>query len=194
MMAYAEFGAGRMRELECESCRAKIIYPRIEPGKKYCLCWDWSQEERSMQRSMQIFIDRLRITWSGKQMQYSPPEGIARSLFFQNNSSKQKSFHLSARGLHDECSIHIHLCRNHLPWAFTTGILKKTQHWGIFPRLCSYNQMHCDSKPWWLFGRWLLCSILQVEVYHPLITSHILFVKDFKNLRRKWPRKVSFAK
>ena len=33
MMAYAEFGAGRMRELECESCRAKIIYPRIEPGK-----------------------------------------------------------------------------------------------------------------------------------------------------------------
>ena len=117
-----------------------------------------------------------------------------RSLFFQNNSSKQKSFHLSARGLHDECSIHIHLCRNHLPWAFTTGILKKTQHWGIFPRVCSYNQMHCDFKPWWLFGRWLLCSILQVEVYHPLITSHILFVKDFKNLRRKWPRKVSFAK
>ena len=40
--------------------------------------------------------DHLRITWAGKQIQYSPH-------FFQNDSSKQKSFHLSRRELHDKC-------------------------------------------------------------------------------------------
>ena len=40
--------------------------------------------------------DHLRIAWAGKQIQYSPH-------FFQNDSSKQKSFHLSRRELHDKC-------------------------------------------------------------------------------------------
>ena len=32
---YAGFEAGKMRELKYKSCRTKIIYPRIETGKKY---------------------------------------------------------------------------------------------------------------------------------------------------------------
>ena len=44
--------------------------------------------------------DHLRIAWAGKQIQYSPH-------FFRNDSSKQKSFHLSPRELHDECSTSI---------------------------------------------------------------------------------------
>ena len=35
---YAGFEVERMRELKYKSCRAKIVYPGIEAGKKYCLC------------------------------------------------------------------------------------------------------------------------------------------------------------
>ena len=31
----------------------------------------------------------------------------------------------------------IHLCRNHLLWVFVAGILRKTQPWGIFVRVCT---------------------------------------------------------
>ena len=36
-------------------------------------------------------------------MQYSPPKSLARSIFFWSYSSKQESFHLSARKLYDKC-------------------------------------------------------------------------------------------
>ena len=36
-IVYAGFEAGGMRELKYNSCRAKIIYPGIEAGKKYGL-------------------------------------------------------------------------------------------------------------------------------------------------------------
>ena len=39
-MVYAEFEAGRMRELQHKSCRGKVVYPGTERGKKYCLCRD----------------------------------------------------------------------------------------------------------------------------------------------------------
>ena len=45
-------------------------------------------------------MDHLRIAWAGKQVQDSPH-------FFWNDSSKEKSFHISARELHDECSASI---------------------------------------------------------------------------------------
>ena len=37
-------------------------------------------------------------------MQYFPPYGLLEIIFFPNDSSKQKSFHLLARELHDEGS------------------------------------------------------------------------------------------
>ena len=78
-MVYAGFEAGSMQELKYKICWTKIVYQEIEAGKKYCLCKDWSQQERL---SMQMFKDHLRIAWAGKQIQYS-------SHFFQNDSSKQ---------------------------------------------------------------------------------------------------------
>ena len=36
-----------------------------------------------------------------------------------------------------------------------------------------YSQIHCKLQPWWLFGRQLLCSVLQVEMSHPHITLHV---------------------
>ena len=39
--------------------------------------------------------------WAGKQMQYSPPWGLARNKFFRDDSRKQKSFHLLASEPHD---------------------------------------------------------------------------------------------
>ena len=58
----------------------------------------------------------------------------------------------------------------------------------------TYRQIYRKLQPWWLFGRQLLCSVLQVETSHPHTTSHILFAKGIKNLRRKWLRKFRFAK
>ena len=46
--------------------------------------------------------------------------------------ANKKSFHLSARNLHDECSFCIHLHQNYLLWAFAAGILWRTQPWNFF--------------------------------------------------------------
>ena len=39
-IVYAGFEVGRIRELKYNGCRAKIAYPGIEAGKRYCLCRD----------------------------------------------------------------------------------------------------------------------------------------------------------
>ena len=66
---------------------------------------------------MQRFKDCLRIAWAGKQMEYCPPYSLTRNNFFQDGSSKQKSFYLLARELQDECSASISveiICFEHL--------------------------------------------------------------------------------
>ena len=55
-MVYAGFEAGRTQELKYKNCRAKIFYPGVEAGKKYCLYREWSQQERL---SIQRFKDSL---------------------------------------------------------------------------------------------------------------------------------------
>ena len=55
----------------------------------------------------------------------------------------------------------------------------------------TYSQMHLKLQPWWVFRR---SFALQVEISHPHITSHVLFAKAFKYLRRKWLRKFRFVK
>ena len=78
-----------------------IVYAGIEAGKKHCLC-----------KGLRLSKDCL----SRETMQYYAPQGLARSNFFRNDSSKQKGFHLSARELHDECyasiSVEIICCEN----------------------------------------------------------------------------------
>ena len=59
---------------------------------------------------------------------------------------------------------------------------------GYFCKI-TYSQMHCKFQPWCLFGIWLLCSVLWFDFFYPHITSHVLFAKSFKHLRRKGLRK-----
>ena len=57
-------------------------------------------------------------------------------------------------------------------------------------RQCVAFGNHIETNPWCLFGRWLLCSVLWFEIFYPHITSHALFAKSFKHLRRKGHRKL----
>ena len=83
----------------------------------------------------------------------------------------------------------IRLCRNHLLWTFCSKDPMKNSTLG-YPWKITYSQMHRKFQPWCLFGGWLLCSILWFENYLPRITSHVLFTKSFKHLRRKGLRKL----
>ena len=58
----------------------------------------------------------------------------------------------------------------------------------------TYSQIRYKFQLWWLFGRWLMCLVLQIEISHPHITSHVLFAKAFENLRRKWLWKFRWEK
>ena len=91
--------------------------------------------------SIQRFKDRLKDCLSRKKNNISHLKVSLEALFFWNDSSKQNSFQLSARELYDECSFWIHLCRNHLLWAFAARILWKTQPCDIFVRVrtAEYN-------------------------------------------------------
>ena len=50
---------------------------------------------------------------------------------------------------------------------------------GYFCR-STYRQMHRKLQLWWLFRRWLMCSV------HPNITSYVLFAKVLKYIPKKW--------
>ena len=106
----------------------------------------------------------------------------SRSIFSRNNSSKQKKIHLSAREMHDECSTSVSveiICFEHLQ----QGSYGKV-NFEIFLQDClQSNALKLQS--WCLFGRWLLCSVLEFEISHPHITPHVLFAEAFNYLRRK---------
>ena len=126
-----------------------------------------------------------------------PEQGIRHNIshlkethFFQNDSDRQNNFRLLVRELHNEFSVSISVkitCFQHLQQGFyekpTLGYFGKS----------TYSQMHCRLQPWCLFGTWLLRFVLQVEISHFHITSHILFAKAVKYLWRKWLRKFCFG-
>ena len=128
---------------------------------------------------MQRFKDRLRIAWIGKQIQYSYLKVSLEAVFFRNDLSKQKSFHLLTRELHNECSasisVEIH-SRDPMKNSTLAYFCKST-----------YSHMHRNS----IEDNY---SLLQVEISHPHITSPILLAKAFKNLWREWLRKFLFTK
>ena len=81
-----------------------------------------------------------------------------RSIFFQNDLSKQKRFHLLARQLHDECSASVSveiICFEH----FQQGSYEKLIP-GIFSKI-TYSHVHRNLQPWSLFERWSKCSVLK---------------------------------
>ena len=45
--------------------------------------------------------------------------------------------------------------------------------------------MHCKLQLPWLYGRWLLCSVLQVEISHPDIGSHMFCSRRSKERASK---------
>ena len=54
---------------------------------------------------------------------------------------------------------------------------------GIF--LQEYVQLNASQVAIMMAFWKIMCFVLQVEISHPHITSHILFAKGFKNLRRE---------
>ena len=88
----------------------------------------------------------------------------------------------------------IHLCRNHLPLAFAAGIPWKTQSWDGYFCKSTCSQMHRKLQPWWLFGRWLLCSVLQVEIshFHYFVTCFVR--QNLQKFTEKVTSKVLFRK
>ena len=130
---------------------------------------------------MQIFKDRQRIAWAGKQIQYSPHQGLARSSFSTKWFEQTKKFSSFGKGT-AWWMFCIHLCRNDLLWAFAVGILWKTQSWDIFARVRTAICVESSNRDGSLEESY---SVIQVDISHPHITSHILLAKAFKNLRRK---------
>ena len=112
------------------------------------------------------------------------------AIFLRNYLSKQKSFHLSARELHNECSAFISvkiICFEHLQ-QISYEKLKS----GIF--LWEYVQPNA-SQVATMMALWKVITVLRSLSWNfsSHITSHILFAKAFKNLRRKWLRKFRLA-
>lgn len=60
----------------------------------------------------------------------------------------------------------------------------------------TYSQMHRKLQPWWIYRRWLLGSVLQVEISHPEIGSHIFCSPRPSNIYGKsdFVRSVSRSK
>ena len=54
-------------------------------------------------------------------------------------------------------------------------------NWGVkgVGRVQTMSQLH-RLQPRWLIARWLLCSVLQVEVFHPHVTSHYFITSIFR--------------
>ena len=134
---------------------------------------------------MQSFKDRLRIAW------LPIPHLKLLSKFSEMIRANKEAF-IFRQG---NCTMNV--LRWSLSKSFVSSIFSrnpmKYSTLGYFSKR-TYNQMHRKLQPWWLLRRWLLCSILSGKISHSHITSHVLFAKTFKYLRRKWFRKFRFAK
>ena len=142
--------------------------------------------------SMQRFKNRLRIAWAGKQIQYSPHEGLARSSFSTKWFEQTKKFSSFGKGT-ARWMFCIYLCRNHLLCAFAAGILWKTQSWDISARVRAAKCMASCNHDGSLEDN---CCVLffKFKFLIPTLRHVFLFAKAFKNLRRKWLQKFRFAK
>ena len=114
----------------------KIVCVRIKTSEKDGLCWIWSRKNAKVEIKKLQSKDFLSRGWSrweilsiqglkpGRKIVYAKVWGSSKleqenkyniphlkvsleAFFFRNYSRKQKSFHLLARELHDECSASI---------------------------------------------------------------------------------------
>ena len=112
-------------------------------------------------------------------MQYLLPWSLARSNFFQNNMSKQKSFHLLSRELQDKCSASISveiICFEHLQ----QGFYEKLNHG-------TYLQEYL--RPCWLEDDYCV-PFFKLKFLVPTLRYHVLFAKAFNYVWRKLKNKL----
>ena len=167
-----------LKQWECESWNIKfagegLFMLGLKPVRKIVYARLWGSSKDCLSRETDVTFLTLRSRSIPKWFEHA------------------KRFHLSARQLHDKCSASVSveiIYFEHLQ----QGPYEKLNP-GIFFKI-TYSQVHRRFQPWSIFGRWSLCSVLQVEFSHSHITSHTLFAKVFKYLRRKWLRKFRFAK
>ena len=79
---------------------------------------------------------------------------------------------------------YIRLCRNHLCWTFAAMILWKTQLWDTFARLHTAEWIVSSNHD----VSWeddYCVMFFKLKFFFAHITSHVLFAKSVKHLRRK---------
>ena len=79
---------------------------------------------------------------------------------------------------------YICLCRNYLLWTFSATILWKTQPWDIFAWLPTAKCIASSNHDVSLEDDYSV-PFFDLNFFYPHITSHVLFAKSFKHLRRK---------
>ena len=84
---------------------------------------------------------------------------------------------------------YICLCRNYLLWTFSATILWKTQPWDIFAWLPTAKCIASSNHDVSLEDDYSV-PFFDLNFFYPHITSHVLFAKSFKHLRRKGLRKL----
>ena len=135
-----------------------IVYAGLEASKKDCLCKGLKIVYRLPEQGNKYNIPHLKVSLEAIFSEMVWANKIV-FIFRQGNCtmnilhpSLSKSFALS-------------ICSRDPMKDSTLGYFCKS----------TYSQMHRKLQSWWLFGRWLLCSVLQVEISYLHITSHILF-------------------
>ena len=89
-----------------------------------------------------------------------------------------RSFHLSASELHDGCSVSISV--EVIRFEYLQQESYENSTLGYFCKSMN-SQMHRRFQPLWLSGRWLLCSVIQVEISHPSM-RHIFYSPESSNI------------
>ena len=154
-----------------------MVYAGIEAGKKDCLC------------------KGLGIVWGlpeqGNKCNIPPLKVLLEAIFSKMIRGNKKAF-IFRQGSCTKNVLHPSLLKSFALSICSRDPMKNSTLWYFCKS--TYSQTHHKLQPWWFFGRWLLCSVLQVEISHPYIASHVLFTKAFKHLQRKWFHTFHFAK
>ena len=137
------------------------------------VCRDWSWSERL---SVQRFKDDNRITWEQENI-WKNAKVLLEIIFSKMIWANKKAF-IFWQGSYTVNALHSSLLKSFALSIYSRDPMKNS-NLGYFYK-SEYSQMYRKLQPWWFFGRWLLCFVLQVEISYSHITSHIFFAKAFK--------------
>ena len=178
-MVYAGFEAGRMRELKYKSCWAKIIYAGIEAGKKNCLCKGLRIVQGLPEQGNKYNIGHLKVSLE--------------AIFFSEMIRSNKKVFIFRQG---NCTINVLSASISVEIIYFKHLQQGSYeklNGGIFLQECVQPNA---SQVAIMVALWKIITVFHSSSWNfsSPHTSHILFAKAFKNVRRKLLRKFGFAK